>query len=91
MKKKQFCDFIEAKFIRIFQEKIAEIDDSLGEIDDGLDEKIKTVKLNLESVKNGVTDQIEKEHVSNNIIDGDNCNGTAAVLRCYQLSHLRKK
>ena len=66
LKKKQFCDIIEAKFIRIFQEKIAEIDDSLGKIDDGLDEMIKTVKLNVESVKNGMTNQIEQVKVSLN-------------------------
>ena len=77
----QCCDFIEAKFIRIFQEKITEIDD-------GLDAKIKTVKLNLDSVKNGINDQIGKEHVSNNINDGDYNDGVALK---HLLNNLRKK
>ena len=73
--------FIEAKFLRIFQEKVTEIDDDL-------DEQIKIVKLNLESVKNGMTDQIEQVHVSNMIIDGEYSDGTALK---HLLNHFRKK
>ena len=69
------------KFIRVFQEKlheeftnernnlqskIAEIEATLNDGDHALDEKIKTTKLNLESVKNGMTNQIEQVRVSLN-------------------------
>ena len=80
------------KFIRVFQEKlhkdftegknhlqskIAEIEATLNDVDHALDGKIKTVELNLESVKNGMTDQIEQLNVSNKIIHGDLYAGTA--------------
>ena len=69
------------KFIRVFQEKLheeftnernnlqskmAEIEATLNDGDHALDEKIKTAKLNLESVKNGMTNQIEQVRVSLN-------------------------
>ena len=50
--------------------KLNEIEAALNDGDHALDEKIKTVNLNLESVKNGMTDQIEQVNVSLKIIDG---------------------
>ena len=44
--------------------KLNEIEAALNDGDHALDEKIKTVNLNLESVKNGMTDQIEQVNVS---------------------------
>ena len=44
--------------------KINVIEAALNDGDHVLDEKIKTVKLNLESVKNVVADQIEQVNVS---------------------------
>ena len=76
------------KFIRVFQEKlheeftnernnlqskIAEIEATLNDGDHALVEKIKTAKLNLESVKNGMTDQIEQVNVSLKIGRGKAC------------------
>ena len=45
---------------------MAEIEATLNDGDHALDEKIKTAKLNLESVKNGMTNQIEQVKVSLN-------------------------
>ena len=50
--------------------KLNEIEAALNDGDHTLDEKIKTVNLNLESVKNGMTDQIEQVNVSLKIIHG---------------------
>ena len=50
--------------------KLNEIEAALNDGDHALDEKIKTVNLNLESVKNGMTDQIEQVNVSLKIIHG---------------------
>ena len=49
--------------------KINEIEAAISDGDHTLDEKIKTVRLNLESVKNGMTDQMEQVQVSQKIID----------------------
>ena len=69
------------KFIKVFQEKlyknftggknhleskIAEIEATLNDGDQALYENIRTVELNLESVKNGMTDKIEQVQVSFN-------------------------
>ena len=50
--------------------KLNEIEAALSDGDHALDEKIKTLNLNLESVKNGMTDQIEQVNVSLKIING---------------------
>ena len=47
--------------------KLNEIEAALSDGDHALDEKIKTLNLNLESVKNGMTDQIEQVNVSSKI------------------------
>ena len=44
--------------------QINEIEATLNDGDHALDEKIKTVNLNLESFKNRLTDQIEQDNVS---------------------------
>ena len=53
--------------------KINEIETAINDGDQALDEKIKTVRLNLESVKNGMTDQIEQVQVRDKISDGVEC------------------
>ena len=66
--------------------KINEIETTINDVDHALDEKIKTVRLNLESVKNGMTDQIEQVQVSYKIIDGVECE---ALNECPQFVVLR--
>ena len=66
--------------------KINEIETAINDGDHALDEKIKTVRLNLESVKNGMTDQIEQVQVSYKIIDGVECE---ALNECSQFVILR--
>ena len=56
---------------------MAEIEATLNDGDHALDEKIKTVNLNLESVRTGMTDQIEQVKVSDKIINGDDYDETA--------------
>ena len=49
--------------------KINEIEVAITDGDHALDEKINTVKLNLESVKNGVIQKIDQVNVSFKMID----------------------
>ena len=76
--------------------KINEIETAINDGDQTLDEKIKTVRLNLESVKNGMTDQIEQVQVSYKIIDGVECEAfnecSQFVIRRFEdlFNHFRK-